>query len=415
MALTINSKPTTHTPAFNHQTFVISSTNSAQTNFSYQCSVVMSATNTSAASGSITDELAPRPDNSKAYYNPQRTIESYCHNEFYPTITDFQFSLNGAITEITYTIYEKYGTPATTQGTPATGTYYVWNAAYQAPDFVDFTYAAGVYAKDLTLAPSLTETISYNQKFLFKSWNIGFSTRTLYRMTIVSYSGLNATGSILQNCIIENQYATISTYKRNYIIFNASPTGINNFTGSITYQLNVGALIPATTKSYQFYFQDGASPPNQSSNLNLVNIEEGCEKYSRYVLHFLNRMGNYDSFTFNKVSRKLAEKKDSTYKRLVFEGANPPGYYKYSKDEFNYTTVVTNKMILNSDWITDVQATWLKDLIMSPDVFLEDSSNVLYSVKVTDKNYETKMKVNDKLSNITINIEYTLEDIRQRG
>lgn len=412
MALTINSKPTTHTPAYNHQTFVISSSNSSQTNFTYQCSVVISATNTSAASASIVDELAPRPDNSRAYYNPQRTIEGYCHNEFYPTILDFQFSLNGAITEITYTIQEKYGTPPTLQGVASTGTYYVWNAAYTAPDFVDFTYAAGTVAKDLTLSPSLTDTISINQKYLFKSWNIGFSTRQLYRMTIVSY---NAAGAIIQNVIISNQYATISTYKRNYLMFNASPYGINNTTATIIYQLNPGALIPATTASYQFYFQDNAGPPNVSSNVNIVNIDEGCGRYSRNVLHFLNRLGNYDSFTFDLLSRNTAEKKDTTYKKLIFEGTNPPGYYKYSKDEYNYSTVITNKIVLNSDWITDAQAIWLKDLLMSPDVYLEDSSGTLYSIKITDKTYETKMKVNDKLSNITINAEYTLEDIRQRA
>jgi len=410
MALTIQSKPVLYTAAYNHQTFVISSTNSAQANFTYQCSVVVAATVASAASGSIVDELAPRPDNSRAYYNPQRTVEGYCKNEFYPTILDFQYSLNGAITKITYSIQEKYGTPPTLQGSASTGTYYVWNAAYQAPDFVDFTYTLGVKAKELTLAPSYANTISINQKYLFKSWHLGTCSTIIYEMNIVAYDAAgNATASVLRN-----QFSTRSNYATDYIIINVSPYGLNNYTGIIS-SGTPGSIIPANTVRYTMECYDNAGSPAQTTETHTVYIDEGCGRYSRYVMHFLNRLGNYDCFTFDKVSRSTAEKKDSSYKKLIFEGTNPPAYYKYSKDEVNYSTVVTNKITLNSDWITDLEAVWLKDLIMSPDVYLEDSSGVLYSVKITDKSYETKKKDTDKLTSITINAEYTLEDIRQRG
>ena len=39
----------------------------------------------------------------------------------------------------------------------------------------------------------------------------------------------------------------------------------------------------------------------------------------------------------------------------------------------------------------------------------------LISVNCTLKSYETKKQVNDKLFNLTIEIENSLQDVRQRG
>lgn len=419
MALTVTSKPPAHTPAYNKQTFDIISTNNAQPNFTYECSIIISATNTNSASASILSSIAPRPDNGRAYYEPQRTIESYCKNEFYPSLLDFQFSLDGAITQISWSVQEKYGTPPVVVGAPTTGSYMVWNAAYNNQEFAPYFYSTGTKAKDLTLAPSLTDKIIYNQKYLFKTWHIGFSSRILYRMYITATDAFgNATSSV-----IENGFSTINSYKRNYIILNCSPYGLNNFTGSVI-SGTPGAIIPVGTVQYTFFFLDNAGPPNISSNTYTVNIDEYCSKFNKYVLHFLNRLGNYDSFTFNMLSRSTSEKQIQDYKKLIFERtANPPGYYNYSKDKLNYTTVITNKISLNTDWITDVQSVWLKELFMSPDVYLEvlddtavvGDQSALYSVEVTNKNYETKMKVNDKLIQIPVELEYILEDVRQRG
>ena len=103
------------------------------------------------------------------------------------------------------------------------------------------------------------------------------------------------------------------------------------------------------------------------------------------------------------------------FKKIPYS-LNSVNKYTYDKsvnDTVVYNTVLTNKMTLNSNFINETQASWLWDLLTSPDIKLENSSGDIISVKCTNKSYETKKKVNDKIFNITIEIENSLQDTRQ--
>ena len=52
---------------------------------------------------------------------------------------------------------------------------------------------------------------------------------------------------------------------------------------------------------------------------------------------------------------------------------------------------------------------------MSPSVIMEDSTGAIFSVKITDTSWENKLKVNDRIFNCTVNLEFNYQDIRQRG
>lgn len=409
MAITINSKPAAHTPGYNPQLFVATSTNYNQTNFKYVVTVRAQSTATTAAI-EYTEKYSPRPDNGKLYLDTQRLVDASIKNEFYPTITDFQFSLDGAIVSVVVGIDEEYGSPVS-GFTGASGSYQAWNAAYTTRDFSTYTYAVGTASKDLTLAPSLTETININQRYLFKTWHRGFSSLELRNLQVRCY---NSAGILIQHTTFLNQFWDTTLYRHNYIIGNMSPYALNNSTAVITYQLVATDVIPSNTSYYTLTFEDNTA--NISSNLYRVDIDSNCYKYDRYILHFLNRLGNYDSFTFSLLNRKTSNKKIQEYKKNPFElVSNVLTYYNYKSDSKNYSTTIINNITLNSDWITDAQATWLKELFNSPSVILEDIGNNLYAVKVTDTNYETKQKINDRIFNVTINLEYEYQDIRQRG
>lgn len=422
MAITVITQPETHTPAYNHQNFEFSSTNTAQTNFTLSCAVRVDAYQGGVVTSgdTITDEIDPRPSDSRVHYNPQRTVESYVHPEFFPTITDFQQSIDGAISRVLWSVQEKYGSPPTLQGTLSSGYYYVWNSAYQTKDFASFTYSTSTVAKDLTLVPSLNDTIHYDQKYLMKTWHRGFSTRDLRYLSLTCYNSAGATvqDAVLENASYDTTVAnTIVGMSRNHITFNCSPEGFNSYTGAITSQSVVGDLVPSTTAYYSFFFYP-ANPLVVSSNTYTVTISDFCNKgFTRYVLHFLNRLGNFDSYTFHLLSEQSAEKKTLDYKKLLYTPAvTPQGYYIYDRDEKNYSTLITNKITVNSDWLTDAKAIWLKDLVMSPVVYLETvGSSDLMAVKITDTSYKTSQKVNQRLTSLTLQLEYSFEDIRQRG
>jgi hypothetical protein len=416
MSVTILSTPGTHTPARNNQYIVASSTNAAQVNFKYKVTVQI---NDGTYDLDTVLRIPKRPDNSKLYFNPQNIAESYVKSSFQKDKTDFFYptpSVPSPFKKITVGIDEEYGSPVSGFG-GASASYYIWNGALDDLDFADFTYSTTTKSRDLALSPSLIDTIHYDQKNLLKTWHRGFSTRDNRYLIITAF---DSSGATIQETVIENQFYSIGAfYSNNYISLNVSPWGLNNFSGVIVSKTSAfDPVIPTNTAQYNFYFY--ATTPiisNISSNLNTVNISTLCSRYSRYVIHFLNSEGNYDSFTFNLLSRNNTDKETSEYKQIPYTltAANKYRYEKDTNDTVIYNTVLTNKWTLNTDWITDAQAEWLRDLFASPDVKLENESGVIISVKCKEKSYETKKQVNDKLFNITIEIENALQDSRQRA
>jgi hypothetical protein len=413
MAVTILTTPAAHTPAYNNQNIVASSTNSSQTNFKY---VVTIQINDGTYDNNLSLKVPARPDNAKLYFNPQKFAEAYIKSDLNTTSTDFfvpNAAIPSAFKKVTIGIDEEYGSPVSGFG-GASASYYIWNGAYDSLDFASYTYAVGTVAEDLTTSPSLTDRATTTQNILLKTWHRGFSSRDLRYLYIESF---DSAGNSVQVVTFQNPYYTVSTfYSRNYVSLNISPEAINAFTGTITAKTN--ALlpnIPTTTSYYTMYFLD--STPLISSNTYTVYIDDFCSKYDLYTLHFLNYKGNYDSMNFNMKSISITEKETDSYKKIPYS-LNNSNYYRYEKytnDTVIYNTVLKNKMTLNSNWITDAQSEWLRDLIMSPDIKMETPTGDLIAVRCTVKSYETKKSVNDKMVMITIDVENSLQDVRQRA
>jgi hypothetical protein len=70
-------------------------------------------------------------------------------------------------------------------------------------------------------------------------------------------------------------------------------------------------------------------------------------------------------------------------------------------------------MILNSDWITQAESAWLEQLLASPEIYW-DNAGELQAINITDSSYEKRKTVNDKIFNLTINIEIGQKRFTQR-
>lgn len=420
MAITIVSMPEEYTPAYNEQYIVASGTNTAQTNFKY----VVTLTIDGAALPS--QKFPPRPDNSFLYYNPQRIVEAYIKN-------DYQFDIDkptmatDSIKKIIVSVTEEYGSPVS-GFTGTSGDYYAWNASYQAHDFAAYTYTAGTLMKALTLAPvspqvaaiPSSDTINYNTKYLMKSWLMPFGTGLAnagYQLEVVCYDAAN---NLIQDTWIYNSYY-IGTIPNRYIVnVNCSPYGLNliktNNPGNIISQYDpLLDVVPATTVRYLYKWFNPT--PTVNSIQHEVIINDFCSIHDLYILHFLNRLGNYDSFTFNLVSIDETKKETKEYRNnpMYLDTTNDLVYVNSKSDRQNYNTVLTNKLTLNSDWVNDVQYAWLKDMFTSPSIKLEDANGNLFAVTCTMKDYKKRKVVNDKIFNVTIEVEFDYQDIRQRG
>lgn len=418
MAITIVSTPYEHTPGYNEQWHVASGTNVAQTNFKYVVRTIIDGETT-------TQKFSPRPDNNLLYFNPQRIVESYLRNDYQFDIDEPTPATN-SIKKVIVAINEEYGSPVS-GFTGSSGDYYVWNAAYNAHDFSAFTFTTPTGtdpAKELSLAPANgayenSETIHFDQKYLMKTWHRGFGAAIIRVLYVYCY---DSAGNLIQSAEIYNSYYDTSISDTYFLTtVNMSPYGLNLIETNhpaligIKYDALLSVVPPATAR--YLYEWKTASGGTVSSNQGEVFIDDFCSNYDRYVVHFLNRLGNYDSFTFNLVSVDESKKEVKEYRNSPYylNTSNKLVYVNSKGDRQNYSTVITNKITLNSDWVSDTTYAWLKDLFMSPSIKLEDASGNLYAVTCTMKDYKKRKVVNDKIFNVTVELEFDYQDIRQRG
>lgn len=137
-----------------------------------------------------------------------------------------------------------------------------------------------------------------------------------------------------------------------------------------------------------------------------------CEpQYTVYAIHFLNKYGGYDTKLFNKVSKKTYDIVRKDFGKLPYTvDSDGQVAYKNSNNVYNenrpvYSSQFREKLLLNTDFLTDAEHAWLADLVLSTMVYIQDGI-YFYPCVITDTNYEFKKFINDDLTNLVINIEY---------
>ena len=137
-----------------------------------------------------------------------------------------------------------------------------------------------------------------------------------------------------------------------------------------------------------------------------------CEpRYQVYTIHFLNKYGGFESRNFTKVSRKSIKLERSEFGKIpyTFDASGAPSYYNsnkvYNETRSVYATTYEERMTLNTDFLTDAEYRWLGQLIASPMVFIEMEGYFVPCV-ITDSDYEYRTSVVDKLTSLTMNIEF---------
>ena len=122
-------------------------------------------------------------------------------------------------------------------------------------------------------------------------------------------------------------------------------------------------------------------------------------------LAWVNSVGGYDYF---KSTQKLNVKRN-TYSSAM-------GYYSSSKFFYNNTqrgktvrnTEATLTETLNTDWISEEDATLLQSLITSNEVQIVQNTDTEFTqgVIIVDNNFTVKTQANNKLIQYSFNIEY---------
>jgi hypothetical protein len=372
MAITVNQTPGTNPSLHDDLWFVASSTNSGQTNFKYVFDVYISSTLVARV------KLFPDPVEDSAAFNAASIVRNYWLSYFKPNTSREAFNYDGNDIYVGYTI--KYGEEynGTLYTNLTTANYKAYN--YYNPLFRTWStdYLGSFDSKWLTNRDRNNLYVGYSEK-LYISWlNINFPDVAIGLKVSVDGGTLQVGATQLVD---------------EFTMFDVSPGAINDYFGS--------TLIPSTFTKYTV----------RVNNLDTLTIYNSCSKYTVETLHFLNQLGGYDTFTFRLVNKQESTGERKNYERSGWEFASDTmsrydAYNRMYAGARTYSVMQSVVFRLTSDWLTETDHNWLRELIMSPEVYLE-KSGYYYPVTISTNNWQQKIRNVDKTFNLTLDVNYS--------
>jgi hypothetical protein len=164
----------------------------------------------------------------------------------------------------------------------------------------------------------------------------------------------------------------------------------------------------------QFYATNSGSAMTQVYKININCPDE--KGFEPIRLCWLNQYGVWDYFTFNKKSTRSISTKGSTYNQLAgtWNGSTyRADGYKGGKKSFRVNA--TEKIKMNTDFVSEDYNTMFEELINSPEVYIldgfqDDNPNALLNtyvtpVRLTTSSFTRKTVANDKLIQYSFEVE----------
>lgn len=234
------------------------------------------------------------------------------------------------------------------------------------------------------------------------------------------------------------------------VFFNHYNARYNDFTLLATYANKPATTRPTTiymvegcTTYYLPYFATTTTPfnvvingvtttitPTATNTMHRINIAIGATTnytvvlggitysvkivctglYTNYHLHFLNQFGGYETMLFNKARRKSIDIERKSFQQLPYRVSNAGVVSVKSGSVMHpqksvFASKFTDKLKVSTNLLTDADYQWLYQLIVSPEVYLEDNGT-LYPIVLGETNYEFKEYMTDKLTNLSVNLEF---------
>jgi hypothetical protein len=277
----------------------------------------------------------------------------------------------------------------------------VWNGVRNTLDWLNFDYTdydiiTGT-KKFLTDAPR-TQYIDTDQSaFLY----FLASSLPINSIALKSYS---SSGSVVQTATID----VVQTDKYNRIAI-----GTYDIINSDSADWSLGN--PATFLTGAAYYTVNIEGVGISSETFTFYINGRCSKYEPIRLHWLNRLGGFDSFNFNLKSMEETDITRASYKQdhHRFNGTNYL-YDSMSRGVTDYHVMTQDKLTVNTPFLTEAESVWMNDFASSPVVY-QEVNNTLVAMSGKPKMIAKQTSLNDKLMQYTFELDYSLTNNRQRG
>ncbi len=362
MSVTLISSPGRIRPAYNPIEWVVNSSNKASCDFSYVCDLYVNG------SFSIRLKFFPEGASDYGYVRIHKVLQNYLSYNFRPAQTQWAAN-NQGICSYYFEVRESYNTSSDCTGdlTLSSVLYtspigYAWNGALQYHEYKSFTQSiyvcSNLKSRFLTTVPNRS-LIPLTEKF-----TINFIQATddpVFAMIINTY---------------DKDHVPIAQYQMDNVLYSisspADPEDLLITVGVGPANINEAALdgsptqpvIDSNVRYYDIRLVDYTLNRNISERKEF-EIDYRCTKYPQHRIWWLNRLGGFDSYTFNLKSSKSIDISRATHNKLP-----DTDYALGDRGESVINVNAGESYKLSSNWLTEEEGKWMETLFTSPEVYV---------------------------------------------
>ena len=194
--------------------------------------------------------------------------------------------------------------------------------------------------------------------------------------------------------------------------FGCFPANLQNWSSTFNALVSAGTIQGGSIVIQAFDDSGNKIATQYTININCPNLK-GFESIR---LCWLNQWGAWDYYTFTQKSVRSISTKGSTYEQLAGswnEAAYRVDSYKGGKKAFRVNA--TEKITMNSDFVSESENDMFEELINSPEVYILEGyqtdgtfsalNQYVKPVRLTTSSFTKKTVANDKLIQYTFEVE----------
>lgn len=418
MALTIQDQPTTNIPepSFAPIEYLVSSTNTSESGFKVIASLFTDPTGDNTKIATL--QLNTIPSATQVVTDIQNIIQSFVSSDYSILAGDTTDISQSALKDFKIAFQEYYS--GALQGSAVSGnTFDSWNSSPKYIEWADLSGGTKDYY-DWSIEDASAET---DKEFLngFEQqaewFNLGKSNNFLKVRSAQKYQAswiMRGGNSDTYKIYLLTMDDTFST------ILQTTMTAANT---AGLYTLDVGAseiashswgTTPVMTNVKYYALRILNFTEDVWATKTIMFEIDDCENtYTDYELHWLNRKGGYDSFTFSGKSNQTTSinKNFAKYNTRTI-GASSITHNTYAQRKRAFHTSLKDNYSLNSRLLKDFEVEGLEDLFSSPEVYWKYDANFV-SVNVTGNTFEHAKSENGKVYSMEVSMEVDNSDKRQ--
>jgi len=391
MAITRITDPILYASAYNKNIITCSSTNIAQPSFSFVFELYDGVTLISK------QYVAPDPLYSYGGLDINKILESYVGTNFFgftdgidvKDCVDASFNFEVRIGEryaVAGVLTEFLNLSNVTSD--------VINASLLQEDFINYSF--NTYVLDSNTKKFLTSDIERYVTLNTQGYINFLNTATITHFVVYT---LDSSGALI------GTYRFANTATSDVGMFPSAPINLNK----ATLTTGVQPIVTSAVASYIIAAENAGITKSLQYTFNVVD----CEKVT---LHFLNDLGGFEWFIFDATDKTSFKFEKEYYKKdpQELQSDGSINYSQTNREWVNYYVKQIKTMKLTSDWISDEQATWLRQMYSSPEIYAQIGSNLIALKGITEVGYDIKQYEYNDLFNIELNIEFSVDNYRQR-